>query len=180
MLHDRYLTSELYRGILWNTLVPFARQHFGDNHRYQGDKCTPPRTQVVLDFLQKGNVTKMERPARSPDCNPIKHTWGELGGAITISMDNPPQNIGELRQAVMDKWSKIPVEHLRHLGASMPECVAAIIAATGGNIRYWPGIHKTTPTDSIRLKVKFGCPDLPQLPSSDILVCSCSQFIQYQ
>ena len=34
VLSDRYLTGKLYRGILWNTSVPFARQHFGDNCRY--------------------------------------------------------------------------------------------------------------------------------------------------
>ena len=37
VLPDRYLTSKLYEGILRNTLVPFARQNFGDNYRYQED-----------------------------------------------------------------------------------------------------------------------------------------------
>ena len=35
VLLDRYFTGELYRSILRNTLGPFARQHFGDNYRYQ-------------------------------------------------------------------------------------------------------------------------------------------------
>ena len=37
MLPDGYLTGVLYRGILQNTLVPFARHYFGDNYRYQDD-----------------------------------------------------------------------------------------------------------------------------------------------
>ena len=82
--------------------MPFARHYFGDNYCYQDDNATPHRARVVLDFLQQGNVTKMEQPPRSPDCNPIEHLWGELGRAIS-SMDNLPQNLDELRQALLDK-----------------------------------------------------------------------------
>ena len=107
VLPDGYLTDVLYRGILQNTLVPFARHYFGDNYRYQDDNATPHCARVVLDFLQQGNVTKMEQPPRSPDCNPIEHLWDELGRAIS-SMDNPPQNLDELRQALLDKWAADP------------------------------------------------------------------------
>ena len=83
VLPDRYLTGVLYRGILQNTLVPFARHYFGDNYRYQDDIATPHRARVDLDFLQQGTVTKMEQPPRSPDCNPIEHHWDELGRTIS-------------------------------------------------------------------------------------------------
>ena len=86
----RYLQGELYRNILRNTLVPFARQFFGNNYRYQDDNITPHHAGVVLDFLQFRNFNKMEQHAKSPDCNPIKHIWDELGHAIT-SMDNRPR-----------------------------------------------------------------------------------------
>ena len=107
VLPDRYLTGELYRGILQSTLLPFARQHFGDNYCYQEDNTTPHCARVVLDFLQQGNITKMEQPARWSDCNPIEHIWDELGRAI-ISMDNRPQNYGELRQGYWINRQKSP------------------------------------------------------------------------
>ena len=94
VLPDINLTSQLYRGILRNTLVPFARQHFWDNYCYQDDNATPHRAGVVLDFLEQNDVIQMEQPARSPDYNPINYIWGELGCAIT-SMDNQPQNLGD-------------------------------------------------------------------------------------
>ena len=153
--------------ILQNTLVPFARHYFGDNYRYQGDNATPHRARVVIDFLQQGNITKMEQPPRSPDCNPIEHLWDELGRAIS-SMDNPPQNLDELRQALLDKWAQIPVQRLQRLVASMPRRLAAIIAARGENTRYWPGTHKTRPPGSVTKKIIFVRPNLPQLSSSDI------------
>ena len=133
VLPNGYLTSVLYRGILQNTLVlctliyqvlctliyrrrslysfllvPFARHYIGDNYRYQDDNATPHHARIVLAFLQQGHVTKMEQPPRSPDCNPIEHLWDEFGRAIS-SMDNPPQNLDELRQALLDKWAQIPV-----------------------------------------------------------------------
>ena len=90
------------------------------------------RAWVVLDFLQQGNVTKMEQPARSPDCNPIEHIWDELGRAIT-GMYNLPHNLGEPHQALLYEWAEIPVECLQRFVASMPWRLAAIIAARGGN-----------------------------------------------
>ena len=167
VLPDGYLTGVLYRGMLQNTLVLFARHYFGDNSRYQDDNATPHRAGVVLDFLQQGNVTKMEQPPRSPDCNPIAHLWDELGQAIS-SMDNPPQNLDELRQALLDKWAQIPVQRLQHIVASMPRLLAAIIAAKGGNTRYWPGTHKTRPPGSVTKKFIFVRPNLPKLSSSDV------------
>ena len=138
-------------GAFCKTPSPFARHYFGDNYRYQDDNATPHRARVVLDFLQQGNVTKMEQPPRSPDCNPIEHLWDELGRAIS-SMDNPPQNLDELRQALLDKWVQIPVQRLQRLVASMLRRLAAIIAARGGNTRYWPGTHKTRPPVSVTKK----------------------------
>ena len=167
VLPDGYLTGVLYRGILQNTLVPFARHYFGDNYRYQDDNATPHCARVILDFLQQGNITKMEQPPRSPDCNPIEHLWDELGRAIS-SMDNQPQNLDELRQALLDKWVQIPVQCLQRLVASMPRGLAAIIAARGRNTQYWPGTHITRPPGSVTKKIIFVRPNLPQLSSSDI------------
>ena len=167
VLPDGYLTSVLYRGIFQNTLVTFARHYFGDNYCFQDVNTTPHRARVVLNFLQQGNVTKMEQPPRSPDCNPKEHLWDELGQAIS-SMDNPPQNLDELHQALLDKRVQIPVQCLQRLVASMPRRLVAIITARGGNTWYWPGTHKTRPPGRVTNKIIFVQPDLPQLSSSDI------------
>ena len=149
VLPNRYLTCELYRGILRNALVPFARQHFRDYYHYQNDNATPNHARVVPDFFQEANVTKMEQPARSPDWKPKEYIWDELGHAIT-SMDNPPQNLGELHQALLDILEEIPVEHLQCLIASMLQCLLSQLEA---------GIltqHKQNHTYSL-----FVWPDLP-------------------
>ena len=168
MLPDGYLTGVFYRGILQNTLVPFARHYFGDNYRYQDDNATPHRARVFLDFLQQGNVTKMEQPPRSPDCNPMNifgMNWAEQSALWTIRLRIL---MSFARPCCMDKWAQIPVQRLQHLVASMPRRLAAIIAARGGNTRYWPGTHKTRPPGSVSKKIIFVRPNLPQLSSSDI------------
>ena len=129
-----------HKPILRYTLLPFSRQHFGDNCCYQENNATPHHARVVLDFLQQGKVTKMEQPVRSRDCNPIKHIWDELGHAIT-SMNNSPQNPGELHQAALDEWPEIPAERPQRLVTSMSWRLAAIIGAGCGNTIYWPSIH---------------------------------------
>ena len=48
----------VYRDILRDTLVPFARQHFGDDFRYKEDNATPHRSSVVTDYLQKRTSLK--------------------------------------------------------------------------------------------------------------------------
>ena len=89
-------------------------------------------------------------------------------------MDNPPQNLGELRQAMQNEWAEIPVERLQYLlptylpVANMPQRLAAIINSRGKNTQYWAYIHNTTPTGSIMQKIKFVWPDLLQLPFNDI------------
>ena len=115
---DRYLSGELYSGILQNTLLLFARQHLGYNFCYQGNIATPHHAWVVLDFLQQGHITNMKQPARSPECNPIEHIWDELGHAIS-SMATTPHNPDELCQALLDKKAKIPLECLQCLGLLM-------------------------------------------------------------
>ena len=112
------------------------------------------RAQVVLDLLQQGNVTTLEQPERSPDCNNTEHIWDELDRAIT-SLDNLRQNLGELCQALLDECPEIPVECLPCLVISMARNLAAIIAARGRNTRYWPGMHKTVQAGSIMQKLSL-------------------------
>ena len=104
-----------------------------------------------LISLKQGNVTNMELLARSLDCYLIEHIWEEWGRAIT-SMDNPPQNLGELRQALLDNWAEMSVQLLQRLVASTPRSLAAIIAVRCRNTQYRPGIHNTTPTGNIMQK----------------------------
>ena len=130
VLPNRYLTSELYRGILQYTLVPLATGHFGDNYCYQDNNATPHCAQIVLSFSRATSSIW----SSLQDCNPIEHIWDELGCAIT-SMDNLLQNRGELHQTLLDQCTEIREKRLQHLVASISRRLMAIIAARGGKTR---------------------------------------------
>ena len=134
VLLDRNVNGVVHRDILWDTLVPFARQHFGDDFRYQDDNATPHHSRVMTDYLQQEDITKMDQPA-----NPLTATsssmWGELGRAIN-NLDHPAHNPHELWQTLLDQWANIPVGRLQRLVASMPHRLAAIIRFRGGNKHY--------------------------------------------
>ena len=141
VLPNRYLTGELYRGILQNNLVTFVRQHFGGNYRYQYDNATPHHVWVVLEFLRTylGWI------------GPCNHPYGQLASKPWW-----------VPSSLLDKWAEIAVKCLQCLAARMPRCLVVIIAARGGNIQYWSSIHKTISTDIIMQKFKFVWLYLPQ------------------
>ena len=159
--------SELYRGILWNTLVLFARQHFRDNYSYQDDNATPHQARKVCDFLQQGDVNHDGAACKFVRLQP-RTTYFRWIGPCDLQYGQPPQNFCKLRQALLAKLPEIPAERLQYFVASMPRCLVAIIAARGDNAPNRPTIHKTTPTGCIMQNIKFVSPDLPQLASNDI------------
>ena len=121
--------------MLRETVLPFARQHFEDNFRLLDDNAPAHRARTVRDFLRAQDVTCMDQPPMSPDCNPIEHLWDEMGRAVA-RMDRQPRNLQELRQALLQSWEDIPVKRLRNLVDSMPRRLAALRLNRGGPTRY--------------------------------------------
>ena len=107
---DKNLREVVYGCILRDTQVPFARQHFGENIRYQDDNATPHHARVVTAYALQEDITKLDQPSISPDCSTIEHLWDEPGHAVN-RMDNPTQTLNELRQALL--WAEAPVERLQ-------------------------------------------------------------------
>ena len=75
---DRNVNGQVYRDILRNTLVPYARGVYGQNFRYQDDDARPHQVQVVTDYLNREGILSMEQPPKSPDLNPIEHLWSDM------------------------------------------------------------------------------------------------------
>ena len=99
---DRDVTGVLYRDILGQNLIPFTRQHFQDNFRYQDDNAPAHRARVVRDFWEQEQIHTLYHPPLSPDCNPIGHLWDALQRAVD-ARDVKPQNRWELSQALKEQ-----------------------------------------------------------------------------
>ena len=74
--------------------------------------------------------------SKSPDLNPIEHIWHELERRLQ-ARQNRPNNVAELRQALVEEWNAIPRERVRRVICSMRRRCQAVVAAAGGHNRYW-------------------------------------------
>ncbi|GFW34540.1 transposable element Tc1 transposase [Trichonephila clavipes] len=70
-------------------------------------------------------------PSRSPDLSPVEHVWDQLKWQMPSC-----HSVHDLELAVQDLWAHLPQDNIRCLINSMPDCVAACIAAGGGPTRY--------------------------------------------
>ena len=68
--------------------------------------------------------------------NIIKHVWDQIDHLVR-SRDPLLCNRDELWEALQEEWENFPQEALNKLYKSMPHHVAALIAARGGNTKYW-------------------------------------------
>ncbi|GFU70380.1 transposable element Tcb2 transposase [Trichonephila clavipes] len=78
-----------------------------------------------------GGALTLPWPARSPDLSPVEHVWDQLKRQITSC-----HSVHDLQLAVQDLWAHLPLGNIRCLINSMPDRVAACIAAGGGPTRY--------------------------------------------
>ncbi|GFV70710.1 transposable element Tcb2 transposase [Trichonephila clavipes] len=70
-------------------------------------------------------------PARSPDLSPVEHVWDQLKWQMPSC-----HSVHDIELAVQDLWAHLPQDNIRCLINSMPDRVAACIAAGGGPTRY--------------------------------------------
>ncbi|GFX71070.1 transposable element Tcb1 transposase [Trichonephila clavipes] len=70
-------------------------------------------------------------PARSLDLSPVEHVWDQLKRQMPSC-----HSVHDLELAVQDLWAHLPQDNIRCLINSMPDRVAACIAAGGGPTRY--------------------------------------------
>ena len=68
---EQNVNAAVYRDILEENMIPWARGVYGDN-----------RARLVTNFLARSDILTPPQPSCSPDCNPIEHLWNDLGCAV--------------------------------------------------------------------------------------------------
>ncbi|GFX88186.1 transposable element Tcb2 transposase [Trichonephila clavipes] len=96
---------------------------------FQQDNARPHTARVAQNFLR--HCQTLPWPARSPDLSPVEHVWDQLKRQMPSC-----HSLHDLELSVQDLWAHLPLDNIRCLINSMPDRVAACIAAGGGPTRY--------------------------------------------
>ncbi|GFX90007.1 transposable element Tc1 transposase [Trichonephila clavipes] len=96
---------------------------------FQQDNARPYTARVAQDFLR--HFQTLPWPARSPDLSPVEHVGDQLKRQMSLR-----HSVHDFELAVQDLWAHLPQDNIRCLINSMPDRVAACIAAGGGPTRY--------------------------------------------
>ncbi|GFU92199.1 transposable element Tcb2 transposase [Trichonephila clavipes] len=122
------LTSQRYvDDILRSHVGPFLNGFSGAI--FQQDNARPHTARVAQDFLR--HFQTLPVPARCPDLSPVEHVWDQLKRQMSSC-----HSAHDLVLTVQDLWAYLPHDNIRCLINSMPNRVAACIAAGGGPTRY--------------------------------------------
>ncbi|GFV84773.1 transposable element Tcb2 transposase [Trichonephila clavipes] len=96
---------------------------------FQQDNARLHTARVAQDFLRYFKT--LPWPTRSPDLSPAEHVWNQLERQILSC-----RSVHDIELAVQDLWAHLPQDNIRCLINSMPNRVAACIAAGGGPTRF--------------------------------------------
>ncbi|GFT48202.1 transposable element Tcb2 transposase [Trichonephila clavipes] len=96
---------------------------------FEQDNARPQTARVAQGFLR--HFQTLPWPARSPDLSPVEHVWDQLKRQMPSC-----HSVHDLELTVQNLWAHLPQDNIRCLINSMPDRVAAYIAAGGGPTRY--------------------------------------------
>ncbi len=133
------ITAPVYQEILEHFMLPTADQLFKDaDFIFQQDLAPAHTAKSTKSWLNDHGVGVLDRPANSPDLNPIENLWG----IVKRKMRNKrPKNADELKATVKETCASIPPQQCHKLITSMPRRIEAVIRAKGAPTKYWVHIQ---------------------------------------
>lgn len=129
------LTAQRYITEVLEPHVMLFAPSIGENFIFMHDNTRRHTVRIVSDYLNEVGITQMGWPARSPAMNPIEHVWDYLGRKVR-QRNLAPNNVEELKSALVGEWNNLPQELIDNVIQSMGNRIQALIRARGGNTRY--------------------------------------------
>lgn len=127
------MTKEIYRNILSDVMLPYARQNMAENWKFQQDNDPKHTAKVVKKWFEDNQVTVLEWPSQSPDLNPIEHLWNDLKKRLPkYKIANQEQLWREIQKA----WYDIPKSTCERLVMSMNRRCEELSRNKGGTTKY--------------------------------------------
>ena len=112
---DGNLNAQKYRDhVLAPHIVPIL-QNYNVISVFQQDSARPHIARDNIQFLGNNNIYFIDDwPSKSPDLNPIEHLWDNLDTRVQ-QCQNPPGNVNELKEALLEEWNNIPQAQINNL-----------------------------------------------------------------
>ena len=108
--------------------MPYAGA-IGDAFILMLDNARANTDQVYMTFLDDKSISVMNWLARSPDINPIEHTWNILSRCIRWR-PHYPDNVQTLIEALVQMIAQKGIR-------SMPHRCQQCVGERGGHTHYW-------------------------------------------
>jgi hypothetical protein len=133
---DGGMDSEIYVGILKDELQHSMNYFFEDtaDATFQHDNDPKHTSKKAKQFLSKQRYKTMSWPSQSPDLNPIEQLWTDVKRRLKLL--EPFASLDVLWTTLQQVWESTDQDLCKRLVHSMPDRVAAVIRAKGGNTRY--------------------------------------------
>jgi len=94
---------------------------------------THPLTNLVVNT--DWNMKFLDRPAQSPDLNPVENLWATTKHNITPQKN--AKGVGDLEKQLLDERWSVPQETINELIDTIPSRIQAVIDPHGGHTKYW-------------------------------------------
>lgn len=137
VIFDRNVTANVYiNNVLRPVAIPFLNRHFPRGGGIlQHDGARAHTANVTRNFIAQNGIDVLDWPALSPDMSPIEHIWDMLKRRVYARV-NPPENLAQLRQALIEEWDNIPQRCIAEKVLSMRRRCQSLIDVQGGHTRY--------------------------------------------
>lgn len=127
-----------FREIMENNLVPDAQQIFAaahvNNYSWLIDNAPAHAAKATKQYFSSNNINYCQTwPANSPDLNPIENVWAWMKQKVYAKHYN---SLAELKQAVRDAWTALPISMCKSLMHSLQQRKAICLERDGGYTGY--------------------------------------------
>ena len=136
VFYEDTLDAPAYQDILKNSLLPAAKEWFGDEKEgweLQQDKATCHTAKSTKAWLERHEVAVVEEwPTKGDDINPIENLWAILDERLESKKFKTENG---MKKAIRQVWDEVDLSLLHNLIDSLPDRLRRIRKAKGGPIK---------------------------------------------